>query len=260
MPPRWARTRPRQDRPGRINKPYGEEGYINLGSASEATLNAEYEYLEVQGNDDTAAYTLVREVKSRKGTISLSLQQKTPLAVAIANGDDNYKRYFTQDAVDAATKTIVNAEVGKVYLLGPKNVSVDTVAWGAGEMDEGVHYRVDRRVGAVEILAKPAAAVGSDVTVTYDAAAIAAAAKVLDVGGLNGVIRGALYVRGVNQSGFRCEIFVHDVEFGPDGAQPLLSTGDADVVKITGQVFPADGQPEAFKFWRLTQMSDAALA
>jgi hypothetical protein len=244
-------------------RPQGKEKYINLGDVE--TFNLTPNLTEISRySKEYSAKTLCRsDVVQKEMTISLTLMHLTPQMQAALYMSESAESYLVQAAVVAGSKTISGIEPGDIISLGASDVTVSGI-----ESDDnvpvpyvlGMHFRVDRRSGFVEILAVPSTA-GDGAVVSFTAPEIAATAKRQNIGIMSGSgIKGELFARGVGDIGPQQEVTLWSVELRPSGDIEIQGGDDYRQVQLSGKVYADGTQAAGFEFGRVRDIPKTALA
>lgn len=240
----------------------GSTKYINLGDAEAFTITPDLTEIE-RYSKEYPTRTLARtDVTQRGGTIGLTLLHFTPtLRGAMFMADPTST--LVQTAVLAGSVEFDGVAVGDIYSLGAVDVAVSAVTDGESSpkaYTAGTHYRVDRRTGFVEILAKPDGA-GSDITVSYTAPEITAAAARQSLGLMaNTGVRGEIFARGVGDIGPLDEVTLWDVELRPSGDIEIQGGDDYQQIALTGRLYADGTKASGYQYGRIRAIPRTALS
>jgi hypothetical protein len=230
----------------------GTDRFVNLGDFEELGTTPNLTEIE-RFSKEYPTSTLVRTDVIRKDvSISMTAKSLTPAARAMLFMAASTKDYLVQAAVAAGEAIFEDVNVGDIFSLGARDISVTSVTDGAVSDPVtyvlGTHYRIDRRTGYLEITAIPSGAAGTDIEVSFSAPAITAADKRQHLGVLAGRgIRGRLFIRGISDSDKdHIEATFWDVEIRPSGDIALQGGDDFGDITLTGRVY-ADGTRPAGK-------------
>jgi hypothetical protein len=241
----------------------GTEKWINLGDVEAFSLTMETEFIERYGKDSGSRVLRRSDLIQKSCNGTMTLMQMTPAVRGMLFMSDP-DSYAVQEAVTDAVVSITGVEAGGIYSLPHFDVSITSITDGA-EVDpvsyaEGVHFKVDRRTGFIEILAIPEGAAGADIEVTYDAAAVGADDKRQELGLLSATsVRGTLFARGQGDIGPNDEVTLWDVEITPNGDVQIQGGDEYQQVELSLRV-QADGTHPGFEYGRIREIPKTPLA
>lgn len=265
---------------------FREKGSVigqNLFSIDEMTISVTTETLKKDNNQFAIAKqgALIPLSSTVEGNITFGSLSEFAMRSALNSADSD--GYLAQAAVADGTYTVATAAQKKngIYqIMHPvsglpiQNLSGISAVWGTDGTDpvapvEGTDYTVDRRTGVVELLVdKPAEqTVAGNFVLTYDAAQILAAKKLLrmGIGSAPGGKRGSMHFLALNEQGLQVRVDLWDVFITPDGgvsfqASSEFSTSKAKLSLQAVQFFDGKPIPAELAFGQVQELDDAALA
>lgn len=221
-----------------LAKLVGTSKWILLGDVDSFSLTIEPQRQDRYGKDGSTRTLRASVVTQVDSTVSFKAMQWTSFIRALSVMGTATTQ--AQASATGQTHMIADVEAGGIYQLPHYQVSVTSATDGSGTpvaYTAGTHYElVDADLGMIKVIAIPGGA-GSDLVITYDAAAIDATDDLMQAEIASDVdIRGELIVRGLSESGPREVLHLHDVQFAPSGERPFISGDDSFTgLDITGK-------------------------
>jgi len=240
----------------------GTDRWTNLGDCEAFAITPNLTEIERWGKDSDTKVLRRTDVVQKGGDVKLTLLQMTDTIRGLLFMADPTS-YLIQAAVTDGNAVFTDVAVGDIYSVGAVDVAVSAVTDGAAgtpvAYTEGTHYKVDRRTGFVEIIAKPGTA-GDDLHITFSAPAVASTDKRFSGGFMqtNGV-RGTLMARGQGAVGSNQEVMVWDVKLRPDGDIAIQGEDDYQQITLTGKMYSDGTQAPGFEYGRVRTIPKTAL-
>lgn len=227
----------------------GSDKLEELGDTDGFSLTPEVERLERFSNQYSTRTKTDSRIQQQNFTISMTLRQMTARNRAMGVQAD--VAYLTQTAGTTQLGTLTTAQVavGDIFNLNKLDVATISLTDNATAPNAytlNTHYKLDSEAGLIEIIALPGG-VSSGLVATYTYPAIAAATKRLNAGiGSAPDLSGKIIFRGVNSSGKKCFVQLHNVKLSPDGERQYISEEYSEIT-MTGEVIADTTQASGYE-------------
>lgn len=218
-------------------------GYLFLGNADSAELNAEAQKTEKYSSTRAAASKLASTVTQQNFTLSINLNEYSPENLALA-------LFGTTGAVSQTGATVtnealtggINAKKGRLYRTAFRNISSVAVKQGVTTLVAGTDYEIqDEKTGLIYLLPTSATITeASPLTIDYAYATI----NLTKVSaGVVGSIQGCLLFVGDPAAGPAYDVEFWIADISPNGAIALI-TDDYGSIPLTVEILEdANGHP-----------------
>ena len=238
----------------------GTTKYINLGDAESLGIAMSIEEIQRYSNEYATRPLARSDLVQKDGTVNITLVHMTDVIRGMLYMAEPTS-YVVQEAITAQTVTFDNVEIGDIFKLGARDVTVSAAVDGAGESYSiADHLKIDRRTGFFEVIGKPAEA-DEQLKVTFSAPQITETAKRQSLGLMssNGV-RGELVFRSVASVGPQDIVSLWDVELKPAGDVELQGGDDYKQAQLTGRILADGTKPAGFQYGQIESIPRTALA
>lgn len=236
-------------------RPKGAEYAERLGDIQAAPLTPTLTDIE-HWSRDFPEKTLVASKTIQKDasfTITLAQIHRTTASFLFMDTDDDK---VIQAAVVSETKIFTNLKVGRLYHLGKRNVTINSIDDGGSTpipfvLD--VHYKLAAEPGFIELLAIPGGA--EDMEVDFSAAAIAEEDDIATYGLMAGQgAFGAFFFYGINDEGIRYEYEFGNCRVTVTSAIPLQGGDEYLTVELNVRVYADGTKPPKYRYGKITEL------
>lgn len=238
-------------------RPKGAEYAERLGDIEAAAVTPTLTDIE-RWSRDFAEQTLVATKTIRKDasfTMTLAQIHRTTASFLFMDTDGDK---VIQAAVTSETKVFTNLKVGRLYQLGKRNVTINSIDDGGNvpiTFVLDVHYKLASEPGFIELIAIPAGA--EDMEVDFSAAAITEEDDIATYGLMaNQGAYGAMFFYGINDEGVRFEYEFGNVRVTVTSAIPIQGTDDFLTVELNVRVYADGTKPPKFRYGKITELKN----
>jgi hypothetical protein len=226
-------------------RPEGGEEFVNLGNASDVTVQVDNSNIDIKSNEGPVARTDERIPNENTVTVSLTLQQLSEFNRAASLSSRVKTR--SRSSTSGNTKTVNGVKAGSIYFVGSHQISNVSVTDGSGSVEytKGTDYEVDLGSGLLHVLQIPDTA-DSDIQITYDEDELTERFEA-EVGA-DPQMNGELMIRSTQRYGPKGILVLHRVDLQPSDSRAFVSGDENASVSLEGQALRDQTKPEDRQF------------